>query len=714
MPNYSDSMPPKSSPQSRFANLNRVGVFTYRLRGNRHIQTYIPRGKIILNPHLRRSKALDAVFGWGMKRKSIQAKKFGALNDIPYFSLEDGFIHSMGQGQLGDQSWSLVADSTGIFYDASQPSDLELLILNTTLLPKQREQCKKNIQTIIKHGITKYNNSKRSLPNLVSGLNNIILVIDQVEGDLSIEYSLATKNSFQTMLDAAISENPNSNIFIKTHPDVINAKKKGCIDLRANLPQNVKIISENTNSLLLASLAKKVYVVSSQVGFDALLLMKKVICFGAPFYAGWGLTEDRLDSRLDIFRRRHKTIDIETIFYAAYDLYSSYIHPDTDRPCSLKEILDYLVLQLKTIDKYSGNLYCIGFTPWKKRFISEYLGNPESSIFFPKNASDAEAMGFNSKSTSCLWSFKHEAEALKLHSKYDTPIWKIEDGFIRSLSLGSNYSPPSSLVIDKNGLYLDPSKTSDLETILSEHPLGQRIQQEAATLRQQLISQEISKYQVGKRNIGKIVTDDTFKRLILIPGQVSDDKSVQKGCIDIRTNLDLIKEVRAKNLDAFIIYKPHPDVLSGNRVGHITPETILQHCDLILEDICITECLHQVDEVHTMTSLVGFEGLIRGLKVHCYGVPFYSGWGLTIDRHACERRNRKLSLDELIAGVLLLYPTYYNWNTKAFTTPHVLANQIHQKLLQSQEKDQFISILPTKWRTFKRNISLLKAIIKPS
>ena len=77
----------------------------------------------------------------------------------------------------------------------------------------------------------------------------------------------------------------------------------------------------------------------------------------------------------------------------------------------------------------------------------------------------------------------------------------------------------------------------------------------------------------------------------------------------------------------------------------------------------------QVDEVHTLTSLTGFEALLRGVKVTCYGNPFYAGWGLTADKNQITRRVRKLKLDELVAGALILYPTYISRVTDAFTTP---------------------------------------------
>ena len=77
-----------------------------------------------------------------------------------------------------------------------------------------------------------------------------------------------------------------------------------------------------------------------------------------------------------------------------------------------------------------------------------------------------------------------------------------------------------------------------------------------------------------------------------------------------------------------------------------------------------------VDEVHVLTSLAGFEALLRNKTVVCYGQPFYSGWGLTKDVYTPNRlHSRKLLLNELIAGTLILYPIYVSKVTGKFTTP---------------------------------------------
>jgi capsular polysaccharide export protein len=62
--------------------------------------------------------------------------------------------------------------------------------------------------------------------------------------------------------------------------------------------------------------------------------------------------------------------------------------------------------------------------------------------------------------------------------------------------------------------------------------------------------------------------------------------------------------------------------------------------------------------VHTISSLAGFEALLRGKAVTTYGAPFYAGWGLTTDRLRIPRRCRTASLDELVAAALIVYPLY--------------------------------------------------------
>ncbi|WP_456478937.1 capsular polysaccharide export protein, LipB/KpsS family, partial [Nautilia sp.] len=102
------------------------------------------------------------------------------------------------------------------------------------------------------------------------------------------------------------------------------------------------------------------------------------------------------------------------------------------------------------------------------------------------------------------------------------------------------------------------------------------------------------------------------------------------------------------------------------------------------------------DEVHTITSLSGFEGIIRGKEVYTYGMPFYAGWGLTIDEKKCERRKRKLSVNELVAGAYILYPRYISPKTGKFCEVEVLIKDIEE--LKNKYNNDMIYRLLTDFR----------------
>ena len=68
----------------------------------------------------------------------------------------------------------------------------------------------------------------------------------------------------------------------------------------------------------------------------------------------------------------------------------------------------------------------------------------------------------------------------------------------------------------------------------------------------------------------------------------------------------------------------------------------------------IADLIDRVDAVETMTSLAGFEAMVRGKHVAVHGRPFYAGWGLSEDLDPPPRRGRTLSIDELFAAAILL------------------------------------------------------------
>ena len=239
-------------------------------------------------------------------------------------------------------------------------------------------------------------------------------------------------------------------------------------------------------------------------------------------------------------------------------------------------------------------------------------------------------------------------------------VVRIEDGFLRSVGLGADLVAPMSWTIDTTGIYYDASRPSDLERLLEHGSFSAHTLERAARLRAAIVSAGLTKYNVGGRTWKRPATT---RRVILVPGQVERDESIRLGAPDIKRNIDLLRAVRSSCPDAHVIFKPHPDVASGLRRAGINEALASQWCDEIVEDVDVGEMLCQVDEVHTMTSLTGFEALLRQRRVVTYGQPFYAGWSLTEDRLPNPRRTRRLTLDELVAGALLLYPRYLSRTT---------------------------------------------------
>ena len=170
-------------------------------------------------------------------------------------------------------------------------------------------------------------------------------------------------------------------------------------------------------------------------------------------------------------------------------------------------------------------------------------------------------------------------------------------------------------------------------------------------------------------------------------GQVESDASIARGASDIRTNLALLRAARADRPDAWLVYKPHPDVLAGLRSGEPLDAAMRAVCDEVVTDCTMHSLLESVDEVQVMTSLAGFEALLRGKPVTTHGMPFYAGWGLTRDlgmtSTVAARRTRRRSLDELVAAALLLYPVYADPAGRPSNAEAVLAELQRQRALRA-------------------------------
>ncbi|EDP8109844.1 capsular polysaccharide biosynthesis protein [Campylobacter jejuni] len=608
----------------------------------------------------------DLFLGWGRKKSGLKAINLAKKYKAKFILLEDGFIRSLNLGVENSPSFSMVKDDIGIYYDATAPSKLENLLNTYEFKDEEIKQAKKVIELIKKYKISKYNNNLDIPDDYFQKDEKKVLIITQTANDASLEFGLAKDFKTVDMIKDAIKENPKSKIYIKIHPDVLSGKKQSDLDINS-LPKECILITENFNPIALLEFFDKVYTKTSGMGFEALMQGCECVCYGMPFYAGWGLTKDKLECK-----RRMQKRSLEEVFYAAYILYSEYFNPYLNQKSNIFDTIQTLA-KYKDIEKANSNrLFMLGFTLWKRYFIRPFFKAKDNKIIFLNSLKSLARYKLKENDKFFIWGKRIDYNALKttlikkaqdenlLH--FIPKISLVEDGFIRSISLGSDLTRPFSLNVDDKGLYIDPNKASKLEELLQNEIFDENMLNRAKNIIKILLENRFSKYN-GLKHENLKINAKIGQKIILIPAQVEDDASMILGGFGLST-LDLLKEVRAKNQDAYIIFKPHPDVLSGNRVGLKDETLILEFCDEIVKDCSIDSAIKIADEIHTITSTSGFDALLRAKKVFTYGMPFYAGWGLTKDKYRCERRTRKLSLEELVAGALIIYPRYINPKTK--------------------------------------------------
>lgn len=595
------------------------------------------------------SRFARAVLTWGRKPSAAKAETVASMLGLPNVRLEDGFLRSVEPG-AEHPPLSLIWDDEGIYYDASQSCRLDTLLAKP-LSPDQVERARNLVRVWREGRVSKYNHARE---RDYAELAPYVLVVDQTAGDASIGFGQADASSFEVMLKAALERFPEYRVLLKTHPDVVAGRKEGYFSRSAEAHSpRVTWIGDNVHAPSLIERASSVFCVTSQMGFEALMWGKPVHVFGMPFYAGRGLTKDALPA--PGFR---KAVSLEALVYGALVDYPRYVDPETGALCKPERVLDWMSLQRRQRERFPEKLYSPRVSLWKRKALSRFLAGSE--LMDERKSPPPEG------ATRVVWGL---AESRK-------PVIRVEDGFIRSVGLGADLVQPQSWVLDDVGMYYDATRPSRLENILQAGEFDEALLSRASALIDRLASTGTTKYNTGLRDWSR---PDTQQTVILVPGQVESDASIRYGSPSIKSNLELLKRVRRENPDAWVVYKPHPDVMAGLRKKGKGEESSFDWCDEVVGDQDMAHMLGLVDEVHTLTSLAGFEAIIRGIPVTCYGQPFYSGWGLTRDVFPCERRSVKLSSAALVAATLLLYPRYISRTTGAFTTAERAVEEIEEQ-----------------------------------
>lgn len=590
---------------------------------------------------------VQAVLGWGLKPSSKIGREFSERTGVAYISLEDGFLRSVGLGEAGATGLSMVVDDLGVYYDATRPSRLEALIDEAPngWTPARYGRARKLIDRIVAAGVSKTNMGEPLDPAILKP-GRRVLIVDQTAGDASIEYGMASADSFRAMLAAARAAEPVAQLIVKRHPAVAAGRKQGCIP-ESDLA-GFTVIDTDVRAADLLAHVDAVYTVTSGLGFEALLRGLEVHTFGAPFYAGWGLTTDAV-----ALARRGKARTIEQIADAALIRYTRYVDPVTGRRCEAEDALERLIALRDRADRLAGDWAGVGFAPAKQPAMRRLLNGPKTRLRYFASASRAAAHAAQTNGRLAWWAGKETPEIRAVADGYGQTV-RIEDGFIRSRGLGSDFFGALSVALDDLGVYYDATRPSRLEMILEITERPPQMLARAKALRERIVEAGLSKYNIVG---GEPPAWPQDRLRILVVGQVENDKSIEKGCADIRTNAGLIAAVRGSYPDAFIVYRNHPDVLAGNRPGKLDAAATGM-VDAVADGLDIIACIEGTDAVGTLTSLTGFEALLRSKRVMTWGRPFYAGWGLTEDALDFPRRTRRLRLDDLVAGALIDYPIY--------------------------------------------------------
>lgn len=305
----------------------------------------------------------------------------------------------------------------------------------------------------------------------------------------------------------------------------------------------------------------------------------------------------------------------------------------------------------RLIDSNRDIAAALGFAFWKQPTVAALLWGGDGPVPFTRKLAGAE-----DGKAAAIWRSRAGSQAAVEIERRGLAAVEVEDGFLRSQGLGADCVPPLSITVDRLGPHFDPRQPSELENLLQNGSFSPGLLARAAELRQRIIAAGLGKYESGGEPLERPAGE---RRHLLVTGQVEDDRSVMTGGCGLTSNLELLRRAREVAPDAFILYKPHPDVLAGHRRGVIGQVECLRFADLFTAEESISSLIGMVDEVHVNTSLAGFEALMRGKAVTTHGVPFYAGWGLTRDLGPVpSRRNRALTIDELVAATLLVYPRY--------------------------------------------------------
>jgi len=513
---------------------------------------------------------------------------------------------------------------------------------------------------------------------------NQILIDIQLKEEIN-KNGLEDIISNKEMVENIFKKNPNSEIYIRIPKEGIQNNDLIGLNIKELPINNIYIIErEEINSIKLLKQMDIVFTKTSYLGFEGLLVGCEVICYGLPFYAGWGVTHDLYGAESYIFRRYRKNVSIMDLYTAVFLIHNKYFNPYKNKETPLgKDIYkkDSFMILKDDIEEMNNKNKKVNILLKNNKTIEVYKVDDENSldnilntIIKYKSYLSYKNRVFvinNSKERIKKVEFLKNVEGDIIYLKENeinmNDIYK-NDYFIFIGSLNEYGSKILELKhlgceniyyykevpnkIDKNikTFFLDQKNhyqnykfQSDLEDkINNKIVIGVLDKEEPNKYIDKYIENKITQFKKGKYSFEELKSKIN-RKIIVVIGQYEKSDSIKYAGLGL-SNKDLIEKVKEDYPDYYLIFKPHP------KSNEKLPKDIVNKIDLIsLENVY--GLISIADEVATISSFVGLEAMLinNNISTICYGLPFYAGWGVTIDKSSieyqksvCERREKGL------------------------------------------------------------------------
>lgn len=232
---------------------------------------------------------------------------------------------------------------------------------------------------------------------------------------------------------------------------------------------------------------------------------------------------------------------------------------------------------------------------------------------------------------------------------YDRPLYFVEvalfGGFSSYFDADATLNERRALgfMIDDMGYYFDARQPSRIERTLNDPSF---VLTEAETKRARAAISRICAEGITKYN--RYVDSAPYQLepgAVLVIDQKKGDASIEFSGATDETFVDMLDAAVRDNPGKPVYFKRHPDSIYRNMNSYC--DRTRSAVTVLPDDVSIGAIIDQCEVIYTVSSQVGFEGLMRNKRVVTFGIPFFSGWGLTDDRMPISRRTMRRSIEEI-------------------------------------------------------------------